>query len=501
MAAFPKDLIIQKNLLPEFKRRIVHLLNSSSQQNQKEIMHYLQSYLQDYVFWCKEYLKEIVPQEKEKKKIDSALKSLIPSLIGAGYSHEYIFFYCRKIFFENPVTSMDSLNIFLDRFDFHQNTYNVHFAIDKQVLAFREVLSARLMIEFDQEANARDFKYDKKHFGIIKLSTYALDESNALSSGHEKLKLFFRYYNFIGDRKDNWLHSTGKVVDENGNAAFLDIVPDGFSILTNEFPESDVAVFSGLLHQKLLLNNRTALDIISRAIDMHNVAIAEKSLTNGFLNLWSIFEILFTTNQSESKIESIEKHVLPILLRDYLHGLFDELKTYIIDNIPSKLIEELRLKANLQEQEKWFECLVLLPQYNAEREDLYAILTDQPTIRSRIYQLNRTYAQRDTALADLHRHSQRMQWHLTRLYRTRNAIIHSGRAPVHLKKLGEHLHSYVDSCLFELAAPLAFSKQLHSIEDIVINVQLKHQMLMECLQKTDDLTNSDILFIFGDPTK
>ena len=278
-------------------------------------------------------------------------------------------------------------------------------------------------------------------------------------------------------------------------------MPDGFSILTNEFPESDVAVFSGLLHQKLLLNNRTALDIISRAIDMHNVAIAEKSLTNGFLNLWSIFEILFTTNQSESKIESIEKHVLPILLRDYLHGLFDELKTYIIDNIPSKLIEELRLKANLQEQEKWFECLVLLPQYNAEREDLYAILTDQPTIRSRIYQLNRTYAQRDTALADLHRHSQRMQWHLTRLYRTRNAIIHSGRAPVHLKKLGEHLHSYVDSCLFELAAPLAFSKQLHSIEDIVINVQLKHQMLMECLQKTDDLTNSDILFIFGDPTK
>ena len=47
------------------------------------------------------------------------------------------------------------------------------------------------------------------------------------------------------------------------------------------------------------------------------------------------------------------------------------------------------------------------------------------------------------------RYVQRVTWHLYRMYRARNAIIHSGEVPHNLRYLGEHLHSYVDSTLTE----------------------------------------------------
>lgn len=41
------------------------------------------------------------------------------------------------------------------------------------------------------------------------------------------------------------------------------------------------------------------------------------------------------------------------------------------------------------------------------------------------------------------------------MYRTRNAIIHSGEDIDNLKALGEHLHSYVDEILYEIIIQLA----------------------------------------------
>lgn len=83
------------------------------------------------------YIKEIVPQEQEKKKIERALKCFVPELIGRGYSGEYIYHYVRKIFFERPVDSIEVLNVFLDRFDFKRKEYTVYVPIKNRCLISR----------------------------------------------------------------------------------------------------------------------------------------------------------------------------------------------------------------------------------------------------------------------------------------------------------------------------------------------------------------------------
>ena len=104
--SFKSDVIIQNNLKEAEQKNILDKINTSNLANQKKIMTYLYEMLKNYHKWCASYIKEIVPQEVQKKKIEKALRCFVPELIGAGYSGEYIYHYAKKVFFEDPVSSM-----------------------------------------------------------------------------------------------------------------------------------------------------------------------------------------------------------------------------------------------------------------------------------------------------------------------------------------------------------------------------------------------------------
>ena len=114
---------------------------------------------------------------------------------------------------------------------------------------------------------------------------------------------------------------------------------------------------------------------------------------------------------------------------------------------------------------------------------MYALLKDYPLLRSRISQCYADFSDKQNLLAEIERFTRRIGWHLKRLYRTRNAIIHAGQNPSNLKALGEHLHSYVDSCLVEIITLLATEYKLKTIDNVIIDIQLNEATIMRCLQQ------------------
>lgn len=495
---FSNDLIVQKYIDAELKNQVLQGLNSSSSQKQEKIMAYILHLLQDYNEWCKEYLREIVLQEKEKKKIDRALRCYIPGLIEGGYSHEYIYYYSRKVFFKLPVKSTSVLDTFLNRFDFVEKEYDVYVPIEKWAFAFREILESRLNISFDQDEYKLDLKYDTEKYRLVKMHISALDERTAAGVAYDRLDLFFRYYNFVGNYKDNWLFNTGEVIDEYASKSFVNLKPEGFHFST-QAEENEIGKFSEMLITSLLQNAWGSFSVINRAVNIHNLAIAENNLDNGFLNLWSILEILFVSDQDDSKINELQRKVVPILQKDYIQLIFGELVHYLTDNVPPKELSELQSKVGeTSSNSMWLYFLVLMPQYKSIRQELYGLLKDYPLIRSRISQLSDTYSKKEHILSDTIRYTQRVKWHLKRLYRTRNAIIHAGETPNNLKELGEHLHSYVDECLFEIVVLLALDGSLHTIDNVVIDVQVKTELMMNLLKSKGQISESDIRFLLKD---
>ena len=141
-------------------------------------------------------------------------------------------------------------------------------------------------------------------------------------------------------------------------------------------------------------------------------------------------------------------------------------------------------------------CLVILDEYSNLREKIYADLKRYPLIRSRISQINSIYKNPKEIEKDLNRFFKRIEWHINRLYRTRNAIIHSGENPNNLKLLTEHLHNYVDEVLVEIMV-LLVNTNLSDISGIFINAKFVMDNIIKLLKKGKKISEEDIQILMN----
>ena len=212
--------------------------------------------------------------------------------------------------------------------------------------------------------------------------------------------------------------------------------------------------------------------------------------------MWSVFEILFVSEQAESKSAEIEKKVLPILQRDYLCFLIEDLGHNLKENLENEKINELKNEVGKEEGSEWLSCLLFLPQFSSLRTEVYGWLKDYPLLRSRMSQISNDFAEKKNVLADIERFRKRISWHFKRLYRTRNSIIHAGENPPNLKELGEHLHSYVDECLLEIVTLLVSNHQLQNIDNAIIDIQFREDAIKRCLHQKGKIDEDSIGILF-----
>lgn len=137
------------------------------------------------------------------------------------------------------------------------------------------------------------------------------------------------------------------------------------------------------------------------------------------------------------------------------------------------------------EKKKCF-YLFLLPKYNDLRKELMDELKNCPVIRSRVSMLGDIKTTKNLkGLID--KYVQRITWHLYRMYRTRNAIIHSGEISANIKYLGEHLHSYVDSTVTEFIAKLSGDIPFESVENVMVDIKFAVDNLENAITKERDI--------------
>ena len=110
--------------------------------------------------------------------------------------------------------------------------------------------------------------------------------------------MFFKYYNFLGNEKQDWITNICKVSSEQGGNAFVEMRPLCFRRYVVEKDKVATGRMTETVISMLVFDSQEALYYIDRAVVMHNTAISERNLSNGFLNLWSALEVLFVESQS-----------------------------------------------------------------------------------------------------------------------------------------------------------------------------------------------------------
>lgn len=205
-----------------------------------------------------------------------------------------------------------------------------------------------------------------------------------------------------------------------------------------------------LCNDVVLLNNNNLPEAFMRAISLHNVAINCNDISNQLLNLWTIVEVLITFKRdNEDRINTICSILGAILNRNYLYSQIEQLLRDIkscSDCDLTELFNHIQI-TDLDEVEK-LTLILSLDKYTNERQKIISFLNDFPLLIHRIERFsNIVFKDTESIYNYLYRHTKRINWHIMRIYRNRNMIVHNGSYMPYRNLLVENLHFYVDSLL------------------------------------------------------
>lgn len=473
-------------------------------EEKKSVILYLVNQLYKFNEIAKNYLLENIKKEKNKTELYLGLKSYLPYLIGGGYSEDFIYNYNKKIFKSGKEISINTVETFLTKFDFVNQRFTVILPVDLEIKQFQAILEKRLSVSFNIPSKfIEGFHYDTDRYILISASVEELDSNQASIRVMNNLALFTRYYKFFSQSTKPFFGKSCIVIDdESGERNFIKIRRNGLVYLSEEAEISKLQIgetAEGII-TSLMSTDCNVFPIIDKAVLNYTYAYENKQLKSSFLNFWSVLESL-CEKKDISKILQIENNILPILSKDYFSMIFESILKDITDNIQKELLDtffnKFFNKSSINNLD--FMCLILLDEYNNARTELYSLLSDFPFIRYKIFNINKQYANYGSIQKDIVRFENRLRWHLRRLYRARNSIIHSGEEPMHLQYLTKHLMEYTNQLLSEIIFNLTIREDITNVESLFIDIELFNSSIKSYLlnEPKKKISKDDITFLIS----
>jgi hypothetical protein len=189
---------------------------------------------------------------------------------------------------------------------------------------------------------------------------------------------------------------------------------------------------------------------LGNAIEMYNVALKMDDPRLKLVNLWSALECLASFCEGRSILDKVNKLVLPIITWRRVSKILGynsiSLHYWLKENptLNSLLPEEIKTSNFKIRPDKLMHFVAQAPD---KVKPLIPVVVDHPLLKYRIQLLQETFSEQNKmklAQDNSHRH---LEWHLARIYRARNLLVHEGRAVELLPQLSENLQSYLSHIL------------------------------------------------------
>jgi hypothetical protein len=328
----------------------------------------------------------------------------------------------------------------------------------------------------------------------------AVDEFSARISAEKKLRKIANLFTFFHHKeRPKWLEKA-LVIETKSKKLLLilnptspmekgfDLKPVKAAIKLNEF----ISNF-GLSGKSFTL--------FDRANDLHGLAVADSSIENQMLNIWIALETLIQKTENKSKIEHITDSLLPSLTQNYIEKLLKDVadslarwNSYKLRQIIKKLPNDVKGDAFHK-----ISALIACKEFESLRDELYKELNDFPLLRFRIWQLHNQIKSREKLWELIDTHKKKVRWHIRRIYRSRNLIVHEGTVSNSMEMLVENAHTYLDTflnTLIELTTNGSIKTIEQGIKETILVSQKREKYLKENKKELCTRTNFQKL-LFG----
>lgn len=401
-----------------------------------------------------------------------------------------------NIFEESINDPEKKAQIFLNRFDFEIGKYKVYFVFYEKLKPYQKLLNERLHISFEDDGCFKQIKRKQKSF-IGVMETKAYDNYSAMKRAYSALEIFLRYLEVFLNDNISVIGKNGLVIrQDTQEGIILPVKAFGYKSIKPE-PRENFKTEIDTIVLGCQEKGKETYSQLNKIVDLHNAALNQQDLNDAFLNLWSALEVASVTDSSKSKIESVTDNIVSILQNDYFECIFSNILDDLKNNLGNRKVS-LLLK-DITEFDKEI-CkiagFIFLEKYEKYREDYFANeLKYYPNIRYKIYNLYEQRENREKLWHLSEKYCQRIEWHLYRLYRLRNAIVHAGESHKRIQMLGEHLHIYVDRVILELMVKLAKDKCLGTIQDVFTDTYLLLNKKKKNLKEPGNVDEQSIMLL------
>lgn len=443
-----------------------------------------------YFSWCCDYAKTFVMQNNQKEKIEQMLKCLIPELIEKGYTPEYIFHFNRTCLLQS---SNPSLETFLNRFDCKKRKYRVYIAAEQWISTFKTLLGQRMGINFTDDGNYTKYKHGRDYVIIHINDIEAFDDNHAARIAFERINLFLRFYTAVDNKEQPAFQDTAMVIEhEKEKAAFVSFAANEYSVIEGMMVD-EASKYTEQLITNLITHARCSLSKLTKAVDLHNNSLRSPDYNSGFLNLWSALEVLSLKEMGSNDLEQITGTLLPILQIKYFYSVVSDFMQKIKEALSPDEYAELLGKISSGESElEKIARFLFISDYSSLREIYAKLLSQYPVLRYRMHFLSETAKVKRDLLSLCEKYCKRVSWHLSRIYRTRNTLTHSGNAPKNIRSLGEHLHFYLDLTMMEVFEKLTCGVQFCTLDNALLDSLLACDILKKELNQKSKLEEANI---------
>lgn len=437
-------------------------------------------------------------QGNKKKDLTKLLNNVVSTLINAGYSQEYLYFKVTREFFKTKkVTPTYKVGSFFSQFDFTEHEYLIYFtgdALFKDIKEICERLDIRTLKRLPKySSKTGQLKNDVVENGFyLKLTgVKALDPYSARNTSSRKILRVTNYFSYFHHKKSPQINSKSVVVNIKSKEEKLIEAPKSSMIKGMDLRVQDAKPILKGFMESFKMTQQSSLKF-ARAIDLHGQALTDEIAENQILNLWIAIEMLVTQDKSTSKIANVADTLVPFLNLCYYRDIFSDLHQKIKDINEEKLDEligKCEFEGDLQNGIK-FILLIISDQAKNQRIELYNILNNFPLLKFKISQLRSNLSKADSIKSDLKRHSTKLHWHIRRLYRLRNFIVHEGKVGNNVNILVENTHYYFDSFMNGFLMLNLRDKSVLNIEQGIDLIKLiNNRWLKELKEHSDTIIN------------
>lgn len=377
-------------------------------------------------------------------------RMLITDFVNAGYSKEYLYTTIENFFFNpsKPVEcNANTVVSFFNCFTFDTTEYEVVFGINIKATRFFGKLNNIEVRDATQEEK-RQLNLQKTTDKVIAIPIKAIDIYSAFESAVRHINTFLSFHRI--NQHDSRLFITPKAVvyakDDKGNLKDGTLIRNSINPLKKKGNSTDLrALFDDItLSEKI--NIPTAF---YRAVALHGGAVESKDISNQLLNLWTAIEVLIDTKRdNEDKINTICTILGAVLNRCYMYTnieqLYHDVKACSSTDV-DKILDKVEPSCYDFDKVEQLAMILSLDNYHAELTELIDSLTETPLLIYRTKQFSeQILCDSQSIYKYLKRHEKRVKWHIMRIYRNRNMIVHNGSSMPYRDIIIENLHYYVD---------------------------------------------------------